>query len=280
MFEVIALFCLGLIWILIAIVEDFKTREITNWINYSLIIFGLGFRLFYSLFGSGDWGFFYQGLIGLGIFFVVGNLLYYGKMFAGGDYRLFLALGVILPFSYNFLENLQIFLLFILLFLFAGAAYGLVMTIYFAVKSSSKFRKEFVVQLKRNKIIVFLSLILACALLIFGFFQEGFFYLGLFFFILPYFYVFTKSVDESSMVRKVKVEKVTPGDWLYKDVKIGKKVIKYCWDGLSEKEVELLKKKKKFVYLRYGVQFAPAFLISFILLFLSLKFEWFNWLVF
>ena len=84
MIEMIFLICLAFVWIVFASVQDLKSREVANWLNFSLIIFALGFRFFYSLFNN-NFNFLYQGLIGLGIFFVLGNLFYYGRMFAGGD---------------------------------------------------------------------------------------------------------------------------------------------------------------------------------------------------
>ena len=116
MIEVIFLWILGLIWIISASVQDLKKREIANWLSFSLIIFALGFRFFYSFF-TGDFNFFYQGLIGLGIFFVLGNLFYYARIFAGGDTKLMIALGPILAFKDKFISNLEIFALFFLIFI-------------------------------------------------------------------------------------------------------------------------------------------------------------------
>ncbi len=99
MYEVIFLWALALIYIIFAVIQDIKTKEIANWINFSLIAFSLGFRFFYSLFNGIDFSFFYNGLIGLGIFFVIGNILYYSKVFAGGDAKLMISLGAILPIS-------------------------------------------------------------------------------------------------------------------------------------------------------------------------------------
>ena len=124
MYEMIFLWVLALIWIIFATVQDLKIREIANWLNFSLIIFALGFRFFYSLFALDSFVFFYQGLIGLLIFFFIGNMLYYGRMFAGGDAKLMIALGAILPFSGNFLDNLKLFTLFLLIFLFIAAFYS------------------------------------------------------------------------------------------------------------------------------------------------------------
>lgn len=276
MFEIIFLFVLGLIWIIFATVEDIRTREIFNWLNFSLIIFALGFRFFFSLFEGGGFEFFYQGLIGFLIFFLLGNLFYYGKMFAGGDSKLFMALGAILPFSYNFFTNLKIFGLFILLFLIVGAIYGILVSLFLGVKNFKRFKKEFRKQLKERKRFVIILLIFACIFLIGGFFIEELFSLGVFLFIIPYFYLYVKSVDEACMIREVKVSKLTLGDWLYKDVKVGNKKIKATWDGLTEKDLKLLKKGKKKVIVRYGIQFGPVFLISFVLLGLILKFGWFG----
>ena len=56
------LIVLTLVWILIAMYKDFKKREIPNWLNFSLLIFALAFRLFYSIF-SNDYNYILWGLI-------------------------------------------------------------------------------------------------------------------------------------------------------------------------------------------------------------------------
>lgn len=264
--EVIFLGSLALIWIIFATIQDIKTREIASWLNYSLIIFALGFRFFYCFFEAGDFNFFYQGLIGLGIFFVLGNIFYYLRMFAGGDYRLFVALGVILPLDVSFLINLKIFVLFLLLFLIIGAIYGLFMTCFFAVKNFSKFRKKFVEEFKKSRKLMILILFLAIFILMISFYIKGIMGLSILVFLIPYLYIFAKAVDEGVMVRKIKVSKLTEGDWLHKDIKIGRKVIKATWDGLTKEDIVFLRNKKKEVFMRAGVQFGPVFLISFILL--------------
>ena len=264
MLEVAFLFGLGLVWMIFASIQDLRTSEIANWLNYSLIIFALGFRLFVGLFG-GDWSFFYQGLIGFGIFFILGNLLYYGKMFAGGDAKLFYALGAILPIYSSFSANLEIFFLYFLLFLISGFIYGFSFSLYFGFRNFKNLKKEFKNQFKKNKKIIILGTFLGCIFLIGGFYFSGFFWFGLFLFFISYLYLFVKSVDESCMVKKVKPGKLTIGDWLYKDVKIGSKKIKATWNGLTKKDIVLLKKNKKDVLIRYGIRFAPVFLIAYLL---------------
>jgi Flp pilus assembly protein protease CpaA len=265
MIEIYILFFIALVWIVFASIQDLKTREIANWLNFSLVIFALGFRFFYSLFSEGDFSFFYQGLIGFGIFFILGNLFYYGKLFAGGDAKLMMAMGAVLPITSDIFVNLEFMLLFLFLFLTVGAIYGFSFSTYFAIINRKFFKKEFKKQFKEKKKLVLLSIFFAVLFLIFGFFSPELIYLGILFFLLPYLYLYAKSVDESSMVKEVKVEILTIGDWLYKDVKVGRKVVKSKWDGLTEEEIKLLKKNKKKVWIRYGIQFAPVFFISFIL---------------
>lgn len=271
MFEVVFLFCLALIWIVFAVIQDLRKREISNWLNWSLIIFALGFRFFYSFFGDFNFQFFYQGLIGFGIFFALGNLLYYTKMFAGGDARLMYALGAILPFSYSFFTNLKIFILFFILFIFFGAIYGLFATGFLIIKYFRKFKKEFLRQFKLNKKPVLLIELIGLIFFGFGYFNISFFYLGVLIFILPYFYLSAKSVDEACMIKKVSSKNLTEGDWLYKDVQVGKSIIKKDWNGLTKEDIELLK-NKRFVLIRQGIPFSPTFLISF----LVLVFLWFK----
>ncbi len=278
MIEMIFLFVLAFVWIIVATVQDLKTREITNWLNFSLIIFALGFRFFYVLFSGEGYGFFYQGLIGLGIFFIFGNLFYYGRMFAGGDAKLMIALGAVLPFYDNFSSNLKVFALFFALFLFAGAIYGLSISLVLSLRNFKDFRKEFFVQLKKNKKRIYFVMVLSLGLMVLGFVEKALFTLGIVLFVLPYFYIYAKAIDERCMVRKIKVSQLREGDWLYKELKIGKGKIKPSWGGLSKKEVVAIKKKYRAVFTKQGIAFSPAFLISFIILGILIFFNLTNFL--
>jgi len=265
MIGVILLVVLALAWISFAVVNDVKKRIVPNWLNFSLIIFALGFRFFYSLF-SNNFGFLYQGIIGFAIFFVLGNAFYYGRMFAGGDAKLMIALGTVLPFSGNFFANLNIFTMFFILFLFSGAIYGMFSAFYLLFTHFNICRREFLKRFRKNKNKIYLTMFAGILFILFGFYSTMFFYLGIFVFILPCFYIFAKSVDEACLVRNVKAKDLTEGDWLYKDLKIGKKIIRADWDGLNLEDIKLIRKKFKEIKIKQGIPFTPVFLISFIIL--------------
>jgi Flp pilus assembly protein protease CpaA len=277
MYEVIFLWALALVYIIFAVIQDIKTKEIANWISFSLIIFALGFRLFYSLFQGDGFVFFYNGLIGLAIFFIVGNLLYYGKVFAGGDAKLMIGLGTILPYSSNILLNLQGFFNFILIFLFVGFLYIFLSSTFFCVKNFKSFKKEFLKQLKKNKKLMMLTLTISLLLLLFGFIQKLSFILGALMFFTSYLYLYSKAIDESCMVKRIKISNLKEGDWLYSNLKIGKKVINAKWEGVNKKDIKEIKEQYKEVKIRQGIAFSPVFLISFIIFIIFIIFKMNLW---
>lgn len=266
MIEIIFLICLGLIWIIFATIQDLRTKEVANWLNYSLIIFALGFRFFYSLFSDAGFNFFYQGLIGLGIFFVLGNLLYYGRMFAGGDAKLMIALGTILPLSETFRTNLKIFIWFFVIFLFAGAIYGLIVSSVLALRNSKKFKKEFSKQLRKNKKLVLFLFAVGIIVMILGFIENLFFISGALIFLFPYLFLFAKSIERVCMIKKVKTLQLREGDWLVGNLKIGRELIHSNWEGLSKEDITKIRKKFREVEIKQGIAFVPVFLISFLIL--------------
>jgi Flp pilus assembly protein protease CpaA len=263
---IIFLIALGVVWIFFATVQDFKKREVANWLNFSLIVFAMGGRFFYSLFSNSDFSFFYQGLVGLAIFFVLGNLFYYIRIFAGGDAKLMISLGTILPFSNSFLTNIRFYALFLCVFFITGAIYGIIYSLVLALRNFEKFKKEFLKQFKRNKNITYLFLILGLFILCLSFLESIFIGFGLLILAFPFLLIYAKAVEEGIMILDLKSSKLTEGDWLYEDLRVGKKVIKADWDGLSKEEIKEIKKKFKKVKIKQGIPFVPVFLISFILL--------------
>ena len=267
MYEIIFLSILAGIWIAFASIHDLKKRIVPNWVSFSLIIFALGFRFFYSLFELNSFMFFYQGLIGLAIFYILGNALYYGRMFAGGDAKLMMALGTILPFTEDIRTNLEIFTLFLIVFLFTGAIYGIAWSIYLSLKHFKELSKEFNKQFNHNKRRIILFSIISIALMIYGFvFEQLFLYLGILTFLFPYLYLYAKAIDNSCLVKNISTRNLEEGDWLFKDLKVGKNTIKSSWHGLNKKQIKAIQKKFKTIRIREGIPFVPVFFFSFSIL--------------
>lgn len=276
--ENLFLIVLGLVWIVGAVLQDLKRREVDNLWNFSLIVFALAYRASVSIFNGNYW-FVLNGLIGLVIFFGLGNLFYYSRLFAGGDAKLLMALGAVLPLSYSWLVNLEIFGAFILIFLITGSFYALVYAVCLISKNWKKFSKEYLKQWANHSKILLISSVFALLWIVFSFFinQVGFILIGLVILLFPVLFVFAKAVEESCMIKKVKPSEVTEGDWLYKDIIVGGKKIMSNWEGVSKRKLGMIKKSRKKILIKQGIPFTPSFLFGFLgLLFLMWKFgSWF-----
>ena len=256
------LIILALIWLIFAVISDLKTREIPNWLNFSLIIFALGVRFFYSVFND-NWSFFVQGVFGFAVFFAIANLLYFSRFFAGGDAKLMMALGPIIPFGTSFLPNVNLSISFLFLFLMTGAVFGLIAILYLSFKDFNAIKGGFIRNVKTNKKTFYMFMIIGLIFMFLGFFERLLFSLGILIFVMPYLYFYTKAIDRN-MIVQMKTKNLTEGDWLNNDIKAGKNVIKANWQGLSKKEISLIRRKHKFVKIKIGIQYSPVFLMSFL----------------
>ncbi len=271
------LIVLGFVWISGAVLQDLRRREVDNIWNFSLIFFALAYRAAFSIYNNDYW-FLLNGIIGFGIFLILGNLFYYLRVFAGGDAKLMIALGPLLPLSYNWIANFKIFGLFILLFLVTGSFYVLVWSIVLMIRNWKKFKRQYIKHARgywKMFLIAFLFFILWIIVDII--FRSSFFVIfGVVILLFPILFVFAKSVEDSCMIKALNPSKVTEGDWLYHDVLVKGKRIKADWDGVSKRELLLMRKRtNKKILIKEGIPFTPGFLFGFlVLLYLFWKFGW------
>src|SRR3990172_1809427 len=258
------LVAIAVIWIIFAVVSDLRSREIPNWLNFSLIIFVLGIRFFYSVFNE-DWSFFLWGLFGFSAFFLLANLLYFSRFFAGGDAKLMMALGPIIPLGASLFQNVKLSLGFLFLFLITGAIFGVVNIFYFSFKNFNTIKTDFVKNMKNRRRMFYAFMLFGLVLMILGLWEEIFFIFGVLLFILPSLLFYARAIDNNSLVQRINSNKLTEGDWLYQKVKVVKRFIEPTWDGLSKKDIELIKKNHKSVKIKIGIEFSPVFLISFLI---------------
>jgi preflagellin peptidase FlaK len=93
---------LALISVCVANYTDLKERIIPNELTFTLIAVGVVFYLFYGLFGSfgpsePDFYTFIAGAVGAALAFAIGYGLWLIGAWAGGDVKMFTALGALLP---------------------------------------------------------------------------------------------------------------------------------------------------------------------------------------
>ena len=256
------LFWLFLVGIIVASFQDLKRREVDNWLNLFLLVSGFIF-IFYKAIFNGNINIIFQAGLALVAMFMFMNMFYYGRVFAGGDAKLLVAMTVFFvgnSFGLT-LINIGIFLLFLML---SGSIYGLVYSLVLYIRDFKEVNKEVSkIMIREWDGIVRWVLFGACILMLMGFAKILFFFLGVFGVLIMFLFISAKALENVSMVRYVSGSNLREGDWLVNDIKVGKKTIKADWEGLSLENVELLKNKKK-VKIKGGLPFVPAFLIAFL----------------
>ena len=251
------LFGLALAWIIFAVVQDLRSREIANWVTFSLIAFVLTYRAFFAV-AIEDWRFFAYGVLGVLFFVALGYGFYYSRVFAGGDAKLLFGLGGIFP--YDSFNSFGIYGLgFIILLFSAGILYTLIYSLFLIARNFDSFKKSFISEFKKRRLWVYGCLLVFIFLFFVGDIFRAYSWLVL---IFPLVYFHARAVEASCMIKLTAPEILTEGDWLVSDVYVGQRVVKKTIHGLNIEDILLLRRAGKKVLIKFGVPFAPAFLIA------------------
>jgi len=145
----------------------------------------------------------------------------------------------------------------------SGAIYGLTYSAILGIIHFKDVKKVFPKESK--KIHLMYILIFSVILILVGLFSSFILVLGIFLLLFSLLYVFAKALEKVAMYRKVKTSILREGDWLVKDVRVGGRIIKSNFNGLSSEEIKLIKKHRKEILIKGGLPFVPAFVIAFVL---------------
>lgn len=269
-------YLLSFIALFIGSITDLKTREVPDWVNYGLVILGLGLNLLFSAVYS-DSFFIINSIIGLAIFFGIAYIMFYAGQWGGGDSKMIMGLGAMIGIDVSFQEP-QFLAGFFINALFIGAIYGLFWSIYLAARHKKKFFMEFRKTLLQKNIAKSKKFMIAIlALLSVTFFLNNESYikiliLSLAFLVLTTFYmwIFVKAIEKSAMYKLVEPSKLTEGDWIVNNVYVKGKYITGPKDlGISKSQIRKLvefykKGKVKRILIKEGIPFVPSFLIAFV----------------
>lgn len=263
------LISVGLIGLAVGSFTDFERREVPNWLNFGLIGAGLGVRAIGAVIDNNVMIFF-AGLIGLAVMAILGEGLYYSRQWGGGDTKLLMGLGAlfgsvaILPwFLFHFLINLVI----------VGAVYGILWSVYLAIRYHKHFVKELVKVVKVSKVQIEVFLGAAVLLIIASIAMGSSLYSWLFIILAGVavlyvvLFVFVKTVESACMFRRIRVSNLTEGDWIAEDVFIKKQLVYSIKEpGISREQINRLKKSKiRRVMVKDGIPFVPSFFVAMIL---------------
>jgi Flp pilus assembly protein protease CpaA len=271
---------IALLALIIGSITDLKKREVHDYVSYGLIFSGFSIGIIYSII-YWDYSYILQTVMGFILGLGIAYAMFYMGQWGGGDSKLIMGLGAILGFNIFGIfgiTNLS-FIILLINIIFAGAIYGLIWSIYLAFKH----RKQFMKSLKQwsekknislaRKVILALTIILAIIILLIIPAELKLLSWALLsiMFVIFYVWIFVKIIEESCMIKSIPLSKLTEGDWIYKDIYVGKKYVAGPKDlGISREQIALLKKysvkeKIREVQVKEGIPFIPVFLIAYIL---------------
>jgi len=243
---------------------DLKTTEIPDEIPYVMMVVGIVGHIIKSYLVWSYWPFLLSTIVGLS-FLGFGFLMYFMGQWGGGDAKILSGMGFLLPQSPIPVET---FFPFPLSFFFnvflVGAGY---MILYALVMSvfNKKIWSVFLKDLRANtRMILISNFSLIVFLVLFGIVSARYLepipvadvmFFGITiiiaFFGLFILWKFVKTVEDVGFKKRIPVSKLKIGD-----VPVSYKV----WEGITEKELKKIKKSgKKWIWIKEGVRFAPAF---------------------
>lgn len=270
-------YSLSFIVLLIGSITDLKTREVPDWLNYGLVISGIGLNFLFSVVYSSPY-FIINSVIGLLVFFGIAYIMFYAGQWGGGDSKVLMGLGAMIGIDVGF-KTPQFLLGFFINALFAGAVYGLLWSIFLAFRNKKKFLMKFKKILmgknivRTKKFIVSGTILLLVSFFFIKAYQAKILILSLALIILTTFYlgIFVKAIEKSSMYKLVEPSKLTEGDWIAKNIVINKQYICGPKDlGISKSQIRKLvhfyqQEKIKKILIKEGIPFVPSFFIAFVM---------------
>ena len=272
---------ISIIALVIASITDIKKREVPDFLNFSLIGIGIAMGLILSIFNWSIWPL----LTSIGGFvagYLIAALMYYTGQWGGGDAKMLMGLGAMHgvaflgPQSFIAHKTYPLFFTIIITIFLAGAIYSLFYLIGMLIAHWKEYQKALRKKLQEENVKkqkwVALAIIVICFIGVLSINNKEIQILISVFGILVILGLYTsimiRTAEKTLMIKKISVNKLVEGDWIFKDVVVDGKII--CGPktlGVEEKHIAQLKKLKiKNVYVKEGVPFIPGFLLGYILI--------------
>ncbi|MBW2982897.1 A24 family peptidase [Candidatus Woesearchaeota archaeon] len=253
--------------LLFGTVTDLRTREVPDWLNFSLIASGLGLGVIASLVQV-SWQPVLTSLAGLILGVFIGYVMFYAGQWGGGDAKLIMGLGALFglsfasSWSWTSLPPLVVFLVNTLL---VGAVYGLGWAAAMVVIHWGEVRealKGFLgtprAKLFRKAVLVLVALAVAAALLTGGVIGLVWLVLGAAIFLTFYLWALIQVVEKTCMVRPKRTSALTEGDWVNVEVRAPRKYRSLASDLVERQEEEFEEKNEYDFFLGWFRQLGLA----------------------
>ncbi|MBN2453990.1 prepilin peptidase [Candidatus Woesearchaeota archaeon] len=260
--------------------SDIRTREVPDWLNYSLIAVGLANGFIASILFK-TWTFAAFSLAGLLIFVGLAYLMFYAGQWGGGDSKLIMGLGALFGFEfslqYPFVDSSGFLIAFWLNTLLAGVTYAVIWSIVLALRNTDKVKAKFFEEMRKLRMSRNTVIVITIALVLLSLFTDdkgirmALFMLAVLGFVSFYLLVLVRSVERSCMFKLRAPSQLTEGDWIAKEVRVSGNYICGPKDlGISKKQIARLvmlarRGKVSKILIKEGIPFVPSFLAGFLM---------------
>ncbi len=254
---------------IIATATDFHKHWVPDFVNYGMVFIGLLGHGILSIITKSYTPILYSA-IGFGIFFGLANLMFYTGIWGGGDSKLLMGYGALLPM----ISQSAHWPSFVTLFsniVFIGFAYSVFYTILISVRKRELFLPELKKTLRKFLPIILMVLVTSIVPIILTITSRVdpiIFYLWILILVLFFFVFVSKAVESSCMFKEVYPHDLEVGDRVIENVRIeGKLIYHPKLVGLEEKDLIRLKElesqgKVRQLKIKEGIPYAAAFLIG------------------
>jgi len=232
---------------LFAGIYDLKTSNIFEEVPALMISFGLFYWYMISLIFE---NFIYLCSSVLVGFFLLsfGLILFKLKLWGDGDAWILGGIGFMVPFLHTPFSSTYPFL-FLFLVLAVGAVYSLIYILVYGLLDK-KIKDRFMKKFNKNKNLI-LGFLIPC--LIASIYLPFLLVIG----VLPIIYIYSKAVEDN-MKKRIKTSELKEGD-----VIAGKEIV-----GVTKEDIEILRKKQRYIEIQEGVRFTTVFPISLFILYI------------
>ena len=241
------LMAIALIGFTIASIMDIKTQYVSDYLQDILIWFGIFAQIILFLFTKDIHPIFWMA-ISLLTLVPFSYILYVVGLWGGGDVKSVAMISALIPYF----NRKEIIIPMAINFIFISAIYSVILTGWYGIKKK---------MLNKIDWTIVLIIILVSSL--------SFIYLNkmlAWFVLLVSILMFSPTIKriDNSMEKIVNVKELMEGDWITEEIKKNGKIIyKPRKEGISEREIEMLKKYGiKKIKIKYGIPLIPSFLIT------------------
>ncbi|MEM5798004.1 MAG: prepilin peptidase [Candidatus Aenigmatarchaeota archaeon] len=237
-------FVIAFLAYLVAGLLDLKTTEFPNWIPYSLIASILAINIIRS-FSIPDISIFIGSLTFGMIFLAAGLLLYAARAWGDGDAWLFGSLGFIFYFS-----PLKI----LIVFSITALIYTILYSFYIGLRNDKvlkAFKKE--IRTKRNVLCIIFSVFTLFSIFTYNLLKQPIIiFLPLFILFILFYIPFALHVERICFRKRIHVSELT----------MNHIPIKSLLRNMKPEELERLKKRNGYIWVKEGIRFSPVFFLT------------------